>query len=222
MQEQWHLKWNYFDTVPICTLSAQESDCRCCAVHNSRRRHSHKLRCECVPWSGAGQRPPEAYSSLPQRNMLCTFLLKHMACLLYLSFPIFERNQGRGKYFSKKNHRAGAMRNGNCSLAQVSVREIARRGTAWGADGLSCLMEPRLFSDSHPLLPCRVLGQRGHGFRFFKKSQKSEFLCEISRFLYVGSNLYKTVCKPNTLEGLRAPRLQSWPWKVQALGNRRL
>lgn len=100
-KEQWHLKWDYFDTAPLCTLTAQEPGSVGSVVYNGEVSLPQTSMGMC-PLDGAMQRPQEEYSSLPPRNMPCTFLLKHMDSLLYLSFPTFERNLGKGNISLRK------------------------------------------------------------------------------------------------------------------------
>lgn len=138
-----------------------------------------------------------------------------MDSLLYLSFLTFEINMGRGKYFSKKNHSAGTTRNGSYSLAQASV----------GGCGLSCCLSPScltgLAAATQELLsvaPSRGFGPTSLVSWVFRKSQNSKFLCEISGFGYVGSNLYETVCKPNAVGGLRLQVCNPGPGACGLLG----
>ena len=149
---------------------------------------------------------------LPQRNMLCTFLLKHMARLLYLSFPTFERDLGRGNISLRKTTVQAPWEMATAPWAQAG--EAAQRGVDLEADGL--ILGAVVFSNPGWLLPGGDSDQWGQVFWFFKKSQKSWV---INLYVYVGSSLYKTLCQPNMLEGLGSLCLQPWSGQVQTPEN---
>ena len=160
---------NYFDTVSVCRVSTQKSGCVRCA--GTSPGGATPTSCD----GDVSLRMAQCSGSkrsilLPQRNMLCTFLLKHMARLLYLSFPTFERDLGRGNISLRKTTVQAPWEMATAPWARAG--EVAQRGVDLEADRL--ILGAMVFSNPGWLLPGGDSGQWGQVFRFFKKVRNLE------------------------------------------------